>query len=107
MEGCNGVRHWEVDVVCPVCGHTGDHDDCDRGALASFLAGTKPGRPAPADGDDYMWAPSAGTAQRTGPERTQAQLDDLAFRLRTLEAQHSQEIRKVEHVLDQYTGARR
>ncbi len=79
--------------------------------------GVKAERPTPADGDDYTWAPSAGTGTydlRTGPERTQAQLDDLAFRLRTLEAQYSQEIRtlaerlqQVEHVLDQYTGDHR
>lgn len=103
-----------------------------RGGLVKGSYRVKGQRFTPADGDDYTWAPSAGTAQahlllhiqdtlsngtydlRTGPERTQAQLDDLAFRLRTLEAQHSQEIRtlaerlqQVEHVLDQYTGDHR
>lgn len=82
----------------------------------------------PADGDDYTWAPSAGTVEgsamllqildmngaydlRTGPERAQAQLDDLAGRLRRLEAQHSQEIRTlaerlqhVEYILEQFSG---
>lgn len=62
--------------------------------------------PTPADGDDYTWAPSAGTIKgatwtfhiqdtpsngsydlRTGPERAQMQIDDLAGRVRRLEAQ--------------------
>lgn len=83
-------------------------------------------RPTPAD--DYTWAPSAGTVEgstvllqildmkgaydlRTGPERAQAQLDDLAGRLRRLEAQHSQEIRilaerlqHIEYLLEQFSG---
>lgn len=81
-------------------------------------------RPTPADADDYTWAasstrtpilldtPSNGTYDlRTGPERAQAQLDDLAGRLRRLEAQHSQEIRTlaerlqhVEYLLEQFSG---
>lgn len=62
----------------------------------------------PADGDDYTYD------LRTGPERTQAQLDDLAVRMRTLEAQHSQEIRTLaervqhlEYLLEQYAGDHR
>lgn len=92
-------------------------------------------RPTPADANDYTWGegqgangktltlagvllrllqdtPSNGTYDlRTGPERAQAQLDDLAGRLRRLEAQHSQEIRMiaerlqhVEYLLEQFSG---
>lgn len=92
-------------------------------------------RPTPADADNYMGVvanttrpirvapcttrtpilqdtPSNGTYDlRTGPERAQAQLDDLAGRLRRLEAQHSQEIRMiaerlqhVEYLLEQFSG---
>lgn len=90
--------------------------------------------PTPADANDYTWGegqgargetltlsaammllqdtPSNGTYDlRTGPERAQAQLDDLAGRLRRLEAQHSQEIRMiaerlqhVEYLLEQFSG---
>ena len=82
----------------------------------------------PADGDDYTWAPSSGTIEgstvhlqildmsgaydlRTGPERARMEVDDLAARVRRLEAQLSGEIRQlaerlqqVEHILEQCTG---
>lgn len=79
-------------------------------------------RPRPADGDDYTWHCDASALLRyvpqydlrTGPERAQAEIDDLAGRVRRMEAQLSQEIRtiaerlqQIEYIIEQYTGDHR
>lgn len=114
---------FDIWLACPVCLLTGAPDDSLVGAVDYFIRAATAAFPQSKKARPYSVldertaerAPIHDTYDlRTGPDRAQAQLDDLAARVRRLEAQLSGEIRQiaerlqqVEHILDQYAGDHR